>query len=142
MEFMIRSEPDWRFRGIGILPMSLSASAEYLFNEVFDLKPMSPLLGDELARRRIGLAVAPKALCHLSLRHRPRIWIKPCISAEGATQYQMARKRTKDESRFQRWVSLARFPGALPQARDDSAPLALNTYSAESRFHFHVVRRT
>jgi hypothetical protein len=35
---------------------------------------------------------------------------------------------TRDESRFQRFDSFAgdRRPGALPQARNDQAPLALN----------------
>jgi hypothetical protein len=40
-------------------------------------------------------------------------------------------KRRRNESRFQRWTfGVARIPGALPQARLNAAPLALNTYTS------------
>jgi len=43
------------------------------------------------------------------------------------------RKQKDDEMRLQREWSFGRSPGALPQARNDQAPLALDMYPSLTR---------
>jgi hypothetical protein len=77
-----------------------------------------------------GICLAPKALCQLSLGHRPSgsgNICDPALKAQLNGHCDDDGLRFGDESRFQRW-DLARtiFLGRCPRLQVDAAPLALN----------------
>ena len=88
-----------------------------------------------------GICLAPKARLHASLGHRPRSLTGWGTSAESAIQTERIKvtsdvpeARARMKQRLQRLVlKLERIPGAMPQAVDDGAPLALNRYSVWER---------
>jgi hypothetical protein len=73
-----------------------------------------------------------------SLGQRPRVGGKTNISAEGAIRFSPPELRTRVEliRAFSACLLGVQIPGAMPQADNDIAPLALNTHrSAETPYN-------
>ena len=85
--------------------------------------------------RRFAFALSAKGAVFIaSLGQRPRIGEKTTISAEGAIHFPLPQLRTRPDliRAFSAWLLGIPIPGAMPQADNDIAPLALNPHrSAE-----------
>jgi hypothetical protein len=89
--------------------------------------------------RRFAFVLSAKGAVFIaSLGQRPRIGEKTNISAEGAIHFSPPELRTRAEliRAFSACLLGIQIPGAMPQADNDIAPLALNTHrSAETPYN-------